>query len=758
MLSALRSRVRAARDSSFLRPVVARVDRIWWARVIRRADIVDLDYVRAQTGRKLSEAAAVRRYVRGGFRDGFRLSPLFVDSAVGDHLPEAWRVPALYAYLVADPRGLQVSPLWDAQVYGERHPDAWDAPGGPVGHAWRRREEHSLPYGPAAEPAGPGWAELSPVIARAAHRARVGGEVAATPGRIPLERELILALGPDEWDVDESLAEAVLFAEHEAHGVAVAVLDDRAEDWVLASLMAASNPRVRVSRRRHDDPARALSELVSGSTAEVVVLRGPNETLTAIDAGALADRVEAEPIGTAVAPVWRDGDGTIAALGAGAAGRLLAGHPLEDIAALGTDRLLEVPALAGLTVAVRRADITSDLEGADAASRLGDRALIALDLETRTRSTAPRADLDGIRSAVSDRHSPGTDDVLRRAGWEPVDEGPWPRIRRPRRTVVREDGTEVPVLRWALRTATPVGPRAEGWGDTHFARALAAALRRQGQEVVIDSYAARTRPTRHLDDVTVALRGPEPLEASPFGVSLLWVISHPDEITRADVAGFDRVFAASAPWARAAGTELGVDITPLLQCTDATRFRPVGRERGDDILFVGTARGILRPSVVEPIRAGIPVTVIGPDWRGWIPASRIRATGVSNDELPALYESAGVVLNDHWPAMQRHGFIGNRLFDVVAAGGRAISDRVEGIDAVFGGAVATYDTVPELIEMLSGDRDAVFPDAATLTAVSERIRAEHSFDARARTLLDAALRAVPTRSLGVSDSAARLAE
>jgi hypothetical protein len=235
------------------------------------------------------------------------------------------------------------------------------------------------------------------------------------------------------------------------------------------------------------------------------------------------------------------------------------------------------------------------------------------------------------------------------------------------------------------------------------------------------------------------------------------VISHPDEITRADVRGFDRVFAASAPWAREAGAELGVDITPLLQCTDATRFHPTGRPRGDNILFVGTARGILRPSVVEPIRAGIPVTVIGPDWRGWIPASHIRATGVANDELPALYESAGVVLNDHWPAMQRRGFIGNRLFDVVAAGGRAISDRVEGIDALFGGAVATYDTVPELIDMLS-DQDALFPDAAALTSASERIRAEHSFDARARTLLDAALRAVPTHSHVVSDSAARLAE
>ena len=732
MLTALRSRVRAARDMPLLRPLVARVDRLWWARVIRRAGVVDLDYVRAQVGRPISEAAAVRRYVDGGFREGLRLSPLFVDTAVGDHLPEAWRVPALYAYLVADPRGLQVSPLWDAIAYGTAHPDAWEAPGGPLGHAWRRRETHSLPLGPRSEPAAAPWSVLSRVIVDAADRARRGGEVAPEPAAEPLARELILAVGPEEWDFDESFAEAVAFADAPDQGVAIAVLDDRVEDWMLASVLAAGHPRVRVARRRHDDASAALDELLAGSRAETVVVRGPNQTLTATDAARLADRVDTLSADAVVGPVWRDGDGTIAAAGAVADGRFLAGHPIEDLGAFGSATDLEVPALAGTTFAARRSRVTTALRGADAAAHLDGPAVVALDVETRTRSIAAPADLPPTLS--------GGDDLLSRAGWERVADGPLPRVRRPQREIDLPDGERVPVLRWALRTAAPVGPRAEGWGDTHFARALAAALRRLGQEVVIDAYPARERPTRHLDDVTVALRGPEPLEASDVGTSLLWIISHPDEIGAADVAGFDEVFAASAPWARSTGRALGVAITPLLQCTDATRFFPAGRARGRDILFVGTARGILRPSVVEPIRAGVPVTVIGPDWRGWIPAERIAATGVRNDELPALYESAGVVLNDHWPAMRERGFIGNRLFDVVAAGGRAISDRVEGIDELFGGVVRTWDTVPELIDLLSGDLDAVFPDRARADAASARIRAEHSFDARARTLLEAALR------------------
>ncbi|MBB3156744.1 hypothetical protein FHS07_000428 [Microbacterium proteolyticum] len=754
MLSALRSRVRAARDLPLLRPLVARADLVWWARVIRRAGVVDLDYVSAQVGRPLSEAAAVRLYVRGGYRRGLRLSPLFVDTAVGDHLPEAWRVPALYAYLVADPRGLQVSPLWNAAVYGEAHPDAWESPGGPLGHAWRARHTHSLPFGPDATPSAAAWPRLAQAIVEATAHARRGGEVAAAPARIPLAREMIVALGPGEWDFDESLAEAVAFAAAPGQGVAIAVMDDRTEDWMLASLLSAGTPRVRVSRRRHDDASRAIDELVRTSLAEVVVVRGPNETLTAEGAERLAARVESAPARTHVGPVWRDGDGTLAAVGAVLGERFLAGHPIEDLAPFGDEVSLGVPALAGSTFATRRADIDAALVGADPASALTGSAVVALDVESRTRSmvTAPSLARPDVEADVD------AEDLVRRAGWERVTHGPQPRLRRPRRSFLLADGSTVPVLRWALRTATPVGPRAEGWGDTHFARALAAALRRLGQEVVIDSYAARNRSTRHLDDVTVALRGPEPLDASPHGVSLLWIISHPDEIVAADTQGFDRVFAASAPWARTAGAEFGTRIDPLLQCTDATRFRPTGRERNGGILFVGTARGILRPSIVEPIRAGIPVDVIGPDWRGWIPASRIRATGIANQELPALYEAADVVLNDHWPAMQKRGFVGNRLFDVVAAGGRAISDRVEGIDDLFAGAVRTWGTVPELIGILSGDLDDAFPPPPRLEAIAARIRAEHSFDARARALLDAALEARRTRLGSVSDDTTRLAE
>jgi hypothetical protein len=62
-------------------------------------------------------------------------------------------------------------------------------------------------------------------------------------------------------------------------------------------------------------------------------------------------------------------------------------------------------------------------------------------------------------------------------------------------------------LRWALQIAAPSGPRGEQWGDWHFAQSLAAALRRQGHEAVVDMREAVARPTNYLDDVRLVIRG-----------------------------------------------------------------------------------------------------------------------------------------------------------------------------------------------------------------------------------------------------------
>lgn len=101
-----------------------------------------------------------------------------------------------------------------------------------------------------------------------------------------------------------------------------------------------------------------------------------------------------------------------------------------------------------------------------------------------------------------------------------------------------------------------------------------------------------------------------------------------------------------------------------------------------------------------------------------------------------------MVLNDHWDDMREEGFVSNRIFDVLATGARLLSDEVAGLDAVLGAAVPTWHATSDFARLTAEPFEAHYPDPAARLAIAERVVAEHSFDARAATLLDAALRLV----------------
>lgn len=675
------------------------------------ADVVDIEYVRAQGGPR-STRAAIRRYTRGGFRSDFAVNPLFMERFVSAQLPEPGRVPALYAYLVSDASNIIVSVAWDAEAYDRRTPAARGDAGRSLGHAWRAaRATGSIALrGAGGEIAVP-WSSAHRGATDAA-AGRIAGHVPPLSGVV-----VVVRLARDEGLPSRPLEEGVAAADSLSATLVLSVESGAVEAATAAALLSAARPGTIVI----SDDESVLDRLIEGaSSGTTVVVRGPHSEISAASLVELATESARGP----VAPLWLGWDGAIASAGVGVHdGRpfhLLAGLPVEDALALG-------PALSPWHIA-----------GGTFARRVGDDAAVHRTLTTSVvRAPSSREDLRRDASAASDSD---LGSLAEQRGWRVVgwgESGP-SFVRRPTMATLN-DGSRVPSLRWALKIAAPPGPPGEAWGDTHFARGLAEALRRQGQEVVIDAYAARNRATTSLDDVVVALRGPEPLHPQPDATSLLWIISHPDEIGERDVDGFDAVFAASQTWAAERSAAWGRPISPLLQCTDTRRFHPRGTARGGRFVFVGTARGIARPSVVEPVRAGLPVDVYGPDWRGYIPSAAIRATGVPNADLPPLYEGARAVLNDHWPAMQRHGFISNRLFDVVAAGGRAVSDDVNGIAELFNGAVVTYRSVPEMLDILGSRLDDSFPADEQLVQISEAVRRDHSFDARARTLLQTVL-------------------
>jgi hypothetical protein len=296
-------------------------------------------------------------------------------------------------------------------------------------------------------------------------------------------------------------------------------------------------------------------------------------------------------------------------------------------------------------------------------------------------------------------------------------------------------------LRWAIKNPAPAGEGGERWGDTHFASSLAAALRELGQDVVVDRQPEWDRTSGVHDDVALVLRGLHSHTPRPGQLTIAWVISHPGEVTQEELRGYDRVVAASVSWAERVTREWGIPVEPLLQATDPALFRPHEdlAGTGHAVLFVGNSRRALRPVVRDALAAGLPLAVYGDLWAGLVPDEVVVARSIPNDELSAAYAAAGVVLNDHWEDMRDEGFVSNRLFDAVASGARVVTDGVAGLANLFGDSVQVYRD-PQDLARLAGD-PGLFGGLAARRETAERVRREHSFTARAETLLRLALEA-----------------
>ena len=283
-------------------------------------------------------------------------------------------------------------------------------------------------------------------------------------------------------------------------------------------------------------------------------------------------------------------------------------------------------------------------------------------------------------------------------------------------------------LTFAIKIAAPEAEQA-AWGDYHFADALAAEIERLGHIAHVDFREGWTGRSIADEDVVIVLRGLLPYPPRTGQMSFLWNISHPDQVPFEEYDRFTRVYVASESHAALLRHIIRPPVTALLQATDPERFHPIDAPGdGPDVLFVGNSRGVERDIVRWAIAAGHPPEIHGDGWDGLVPPELVASDNIDNRALGPLYAAARAVLNDHWPSMQAHGYLSNRLFDVVAAGGRAVSDAVPSIAAVFGDAVAEVDGPAALKRALTRP---VRLNPARAADIAER----HSFDQRARVLV-----------------------
>lgn len=292
--------------------------------------------------------------------------------------------------------------------------------------------------------------------------------------------------------------------------------------------------------------------------------------------------------------------------------------------------------------------------------------------------------------------------------------------------------------RWGLRISSIGGSRGDRWGDTFYAASLASALERKGKKALSYRHGANTETERSYDDVNLVIRGLDKVYPIPDQVNVLWVISHPEDVTVEEIRAFDLVYASSGPWARQMSEKAGVEVRVLHQATDSSIFHPAAEGAvlvQRPVTFVGAHfPQRVRQVVADALTSGVDMRVIGHGWRN-LPASIHEAERVANSDLGDVYRGASHVLADHWPDMAEMGFIQNRIFDAVACGTPVITDRVEGIDEVFGSLVQVYEDVDHLRFLASDEGAATFGSVEERRAQAEEVLRLHSFDARADTLI-----------------------
>lgn len=297
---------------------------------------------------------------------------------------------------------------------------------------------------------------------------------------------------------------------------------------------------------------------------------------------------------------------------------------------------------------------------------------------------------------------------------------------------------------WVIKCPAPEGEKKVRWGDYAYAVALKRYLDRMGMYAIIDL--KEDWGCEEDADVVLVLRGCEfyrPDRRNTKCLYMMWNISHPEMVTVEEYQLYDVVCVGSLHYAKELQKMLTIPVVPLLQCTDTELFYPdqeTEKNRGKDYLFIGNSRGVARPCVMWAAKDKLPLKIWGSGWKVMLGPDKtmVQDVFIENSEIPALYRSARVTLNDHWKDMLDYQFVNNRIFDALACGLPVISDSCEELREIFPDAVLYYSNKEEFdacVKEIENNYDAI---KAKVDAQWPLIKEKYSFETRTKELVEIA--------------------
>jgi len=252
---------------------------------------------------------------------------------------------------------------------------------------------------------------------------------------------------------------------------------------------------------------------------------------------------------------------------------------------------------------------------------------------------------------------------------------------------------------------SPPGLGRNLWGDNWAKEELSTALKNLGHRISV------SRPDINPPDVLIHLSGGEieyiykkKIEQLPSSIyKIAWVYSHPEKPNSTNLRGYDKIFCCST-FFTAKLRQMGYDAQVML---GATSKRPVNIANKYDMVFVGNNRGphgMDGRAIINHLKSlgNLPyrIAIFGNNWKGKIPDSWYGGRYYPYPEIQNLYASAKMCLQDHRPEMSREGFVSVKIFDILASGSLAISDKNIGLQGIFKGAVPQYKSAQHLRQLL----------------------------------------------------------
>ncbi|MGX9351427.1 glycosyltransferase family protein [Shimia sp. W99] len=286
-----------------------------------------------------------------------------------------------------------------------------------------------------------------------------------------------------------------------------------------------------------------------------------------------------------------------------------------------------------------------------------------------------------------------------------------------------------------IKIPAPNKSRMTFWGDYAFARGIARTFSRKGHRTYI---ASQEDWDLHAEPggIDIVLRGRAQVPAIPGRTTLFWCISKGMRDINYNEA--DHVFWASQTLMEEGESGRGKGISTLLpQAFDAELMTPPkSRKSREGIVFVGRSRAkYVRKSVLFADQAGLDFKIWGPGWRKSEYKDYVQDDFIDNSELPAIYQSASIVLNDHTPVMQVRGLLSNRVFDTLACGAIPVSEDVGWLPEDLSDYIYTYTDFDSFKAAIESAQNEPASKLKKREALARKLSEMHSFDARVETIL-----------------------